>query len=376
MSPGRRRGTLLTALAIGAIVGIMVTVMGMLDSFIETIDRIGVETAGATPDRVEIALDTVYPQDAQIVQKLLVTPGAADAEPLLRVGALISNGDDEPFEVLLQLMDFDSTLWLPTLEDGSLNGQSPGVVIAKGAADDLGVGPGDVVTLRHPAINDQGMFSLRESELRVAAVHVHPMRIGAYMDFKDGEQIGIGGMANIIQAQPAAGVTVDELKKEVFGLPGVGSVQKATASSDVFKDQFEQYTSILAFILTAVVLLALLIAYNTASINMDERRRETATMFAYGLPVRTVLGMTMLENALLGVMATIVGLVAGYLMLQWVVLVLMPNTFPELSMEIAFNPLGLALVIAVSVVAVAVAPLFMVRRLRRMDVPSTLRVME
>ena len=368
--------TLLTALAIGAIVGIMVTVMGMLDSFIETIDRIGVETAGATPDRVEIALDTVYPQDAQIVQKLLVTPGAADAEPLLRVGALISNGDDEPFEVLLQLMDFDSTLWLPTLEDGSLNGQSPGVVIAKGAADDLGVGPGDVVTLRHPAINDQGMFSLRESELRVAAVHVHPMRIGAYMDFKDGEQIGIGGMANIIQAQPAAGVTVDELKKEVFGLPGVGSVQKATASSDVFKDQFEQYTSILAFILTAVVLLALLIAYNTASINMDERRRETATMFAYGLPVRTVLGMTMLENAVLGVMATIVGLVAGYLMLQWVVLVLMPNTFPELSMDIAFNPFGLALVIAVSVVAVAIAPLFMVRRLRRMDVPSTLRVME
>ncbi len=86
--------------------------------------------------------------------------------------------------------------------------------------------------------------------------------------------------------------------------------------------------------------------------------------------------MTMLENAVLGVIATIMGLVAGYLMLQWVVIVLMPNTFPELSMEIAFNPLGLALVIAVSVLAVAIAPLLMVLRLRRMDVPSTLRVME
>jgi putative ABC transport system permease protein len=289
---------------------------------------------------------------------------------------LISNGDDESFEVLLQLMDFESNLWLPTIEEGSLDGQSPGVVIAKGAADDLGVGPGDVVTLRHPVITGQGMFSLGQSELRVAGVHVHPMRIGVYMDLEHGEQIGIGGMANIVQAQPAAGVTVGELKKEVFGLPGVGSVQKATASSDVFKDQFEQYTAILAFILTAVVLLALLIAYNTASINMDERRRETATMFAYGVPVRTVLGMTMLENALLGVIATIIGLVAGYLMLQWVVLVLMPNTFPELSMDIAFNPFGLALVIAVSVIAVTVAPLLIVRRLRRMDVPSTLRVME
>ena len=368
--------TLLTALAIGAIVGIMVTVVGMLDSFIDTIDRIGEETAGATPDRVEIALDTVYPQDSPIVQRVLDAPGAADAETVLRVGGTISNGDDESFEVLLQIMDFESSLWLPTIEEGSLDGQSPGVVIARGAADSLGVGPGDVVTLRHPVIADQDVFSLGESELRVAGVHVHPMRIGVYMDFEHGEQIGIGGMTNIIQAQPAAGVTVGALKKEVFGLPGVGSVQKATASSDVFRDQFEQYTSILAFILTAVVVLALLIAYNTASINLDERRRETATMFAYGVPVRTVLGMTMLENAVLGVIATVMGLIAGYLMLQWVVLVLMPNTFPELSMDIAFNPFGLALVIVVSVLAVAVAPLLMVRRLRRMDVPSTLRVME
>ena len=368
--------TLLTALAIGAIVGIMVAVVGMLDSFIDTIDRIGAETAGATPDRVEIALDTVYPQESEIVRRVLDAPGAADAETMLRVGGSISNGDDESFEVLLQIMDFESSLWLPTIEEGGLYGQAPGVVIARGAAKALDVGPGDVVTLRHPVVTDQGVFSLSESELSVAGVHVHPMRIGVYMDFEHGEEIGIGGMANVIQAQPAAGVTVGELKKEVFGLPGVGSVQKATASSDVFRDQFEQYTGILAFILAAVVLLALLIAYNTASINLDERRRETATMFAYGLPVRTVLGMAMLENAVLGVIATAMGLVAGYLMLQWVVIVLMPNTFPELTMEIAFNPIGLALVIAVSVLAVAVAPLLMVLRLRRMDVPSTLRVME
>ena len=368
--------TLLTALAIGAIVGIMVAVVGMLNSFIDTIDRIGVETAGDTPDRVEVALDTVYPQDSEIVRRVIDTPGAADAETMLRVGSLISNGDDESFEVLLQLMDFDSGLWLPTIEEGSLDGQPPSVVIAKGAAEALGVGPGDVVTLRHPVISDRGMFSFGQSDLRVAGVHAHPMRVVAYMDFEHGEQIGIVGVANVIQAQPAAGVTVGELKKEVFGLPGVGSVQKATASSDVFRDQFQQYTSILAFILTAVVALALLIAYNTASINMDERRRETATMFAYGVPVRTVLGMTMIENALLGVMAMVIGLIAGYLILQWVVSVLMPNTFPELTMDIAFDPLGLALVIVVSVVAVTVAPLLIVRRLRRMDVPSTLRVME
>ena len=124
-------------------------------------------------------------------------------------------------------------------------------------------------------------------------------------------------------------------------------------------------------------MLALLIAYNTANINMDERRREHATMFAYGLPPRVVMGMAMVESAALGLIAgTLVGLVAGYGLLQWVVSVLMPNTFPELGIRIVFEPLTLALVVVMGVAAVAIAPVLTVRRLRNMDVPSTLRVME
>ena len=41
----------------------------------------------------------------------------------------------------------------------------------------------------------------------------------------------------------------------------------------------------------AVVALALLIAFNATRITVEERRREHATMQAFGLPVRTVLGI-------------------------------------------------------------------------------------
>ena len=183
-------------------------------------------------------------------------------------------------------------------------------------------------------------------------------------------------MTNIVQALPADGVSVDALKSELFGLPGVASVQKATASSDVFQDQFEQYTSLLGFILAFVVLLALLIAYNTASINMDERRREHATMLAYGLPARAILGMAMTESAALGVIASVIGLAGGYMMLQWIATVLMPATFPDLGLEIVLNPISLVAVVALTVIAVAAAPVFTILRLRKMDIPSTLRVME
>ncbi|MCE2456951.1 MAG: FtsX-like permease family protein [Dehalococcoidia bacterium] len=369
------RRTLLTALAIGAIVAVMVTVLGMLDSFIETIDRVGTATAGTSPDRVEIAFDTVYPTDSPLVENILDSPSAGSTETLFRTGGLLSHGE-EAFEVLVEFIDYESDLWLPTIVDGSFDASGPGVVIAEKAAEDLGVGPGDTVTLSHPTVSSDGVFSLAQSELEVVGLHANPLRIGTFVDCRHCGSLGVADMTNVVLAMPAPGVEVDTLKQEMFGRPGVASVQKATASSEVFQDQFEQYTGILGFILAFVVLLALLIAYNTASINMDERRREHATMLAYGLPARTILGMAMTESAVLGLIATAFGMVGGYLMLQWVANVLMPNAFPDLGLQIVFNPASLVTVIALSVIAVAVAPVFTIFRLRKTDIPSTLRVME
>ena len=367
------RRALLTALAIGAVVAVMVTVMGMLDSFIDAIDGIGAETAGASPDRVEVALDTVYPLDSPVVRAVLDEAGA-NAEALLRVGGQVSRWD-ESFAVLIQFMDFDSPIWRPTIVEGGLDASAPGAVLAWKAAEDLDVGVGDTITLTHLAAGAGG-FALRSTDLPVVGIHAHPLRVGVYVDCSHCEALGVAGAANYIHANPSDGESVDDLKARLFGLPGVASAQKATASSDVVKEQFEQYTGLLNFILVIVLLLALLIAYNTANINMDERRREHATMFAYGLPPRTVLGMAMLESAALGLMATLVGLVAGYGLLQWVVSSLMHNTFPELGVEIVFDPVTVVLALALGVAAVAIAPVLTVRRLRKMDVPSTLRVME
>ena len=369
------RRTLLTAFGIAAIVTVLVMVMGMLDSFLDTFDRAQVETAGASPDRMEIALDTLYPVQSPTVQNILDSPSAADVEASLRLGGTLSK-DDTSFDVFLNFIPFDSRLWQPTLTEGPLQSTGPGVLISKKAAKDLGVEAGDTVTVRHPVVGGQNMFSLQESQFEVVGLHVNPFRLNVYIAIEHAGVTGIEGMTNILQARPASGVESDTLKQELFKLPGVGSVQKATASSDVFEDQFGRFTGILYFILIAVMVLALLIAYNTASINMDERRREHATMFAYGLPARTVLGMAVTESVILGIISTALGLIGGYLLLQWVVLVLIPATMPDLGIEVIIKPTTLALAVILGVAAVAVAPVLTLRRLNKMDVPSTLRVME
>ena len=225
-------------------------------------------------------------------------------------------------------------------------------------------------------MTESGGFGLRQTELPIIAIHPHPMRMNVHADMDDRAAFGLDGLANFVQAEPAAGYGADDLKREAFALPGVGSVQKATVASEAFRDQFAQYTGILAFIAAAVAALALLIAYNTASINMDERRREHATMLAYGVPVRSVLGMAMLESAVLGVISTLFGIAGGWLLLSWVVNALMPRTFPEMGVDMVLNPPALAIVAAAGILSVALAPALTVRRLIKMDVPSTLRVME
>ena len=54
----------------------------------------------------------------------------------------------------------------------------------------------------------------------------------------------------------------------------------------------------------------------------------------------------------------------------------MPDTFPDLGVEVALATPTLVAAAAAGLLALGLAPLFTLRRLRRMDVPATLRVME
>ena len=78
----------------------------------------------------------------------------------------------------------------------------------------------------------------------------------------------------------------------------------------------------------------------------------------------------------IGVIGTALGVVFGRLLLEWLVRGLIPDTFPDVGISVHLASSTVATAIAFGVVAVAIAPVFTLRRLRRMDIPSTLRVVE
>jgi putative ABC transport system permease protein len=183
-------------------------------------------------------------------------------------------------------------------------------------------------------------------------------------------------MANLLTVEPASGYATSDLQRALLGIPHVTSAQSVQVTTDGLRDSLGQFTGILNVAAAVSLLLALLIAFNSTSIGVDERSREHATMMAFGLPLRTVLALTTAEAAVTGVLGTLAGLAGGYGVLSWLVSTTIPGVMPELGVTATLTGGSILTALLLGIATVSVAPLFTLRRMRRMDIPSTLRLVE
>jgi putative ABC transport system permease protein len=369
------RRTILTAIGIGASITAMVGVIGMVDSLNATIDRGAAEIARGAPGRLEIDLVESRPIEGSTFRGIERVHGVRAAQPALRVPGRLGEGT-AAFDVVIEVLDPAGSVWHPTLEGTVRSGGLPGIVLARKAAGDLGVEPGDIVVVTHPVVEPgSDTFRLGRTEMRVIGSHPSPMRSVAYVHAPDAALFGLAGQMNAVHVAPDPGADIDDLTRSLFRRPGVASVRRADATIEVLRDLMVRFLDILRFVEIFVLLLALLIAFNAASIAVDERAREHATMSAFGVPTRRILACITIESMMVGLVGTGVGVGLGALVVRW----LMSGTgqaMPDIELIVAVSVSTIATAFALGVVAVGLAPLLTVRRLLRMDVPSTLRVME
>jgi putative ABC transport system permease protein len=373
------RRTMLTAVGVGAAITALVAVLGMLDSFGRTLQQANEEFTKGDADRVVVQLDTFYPTDSPIVAAISDAPAVGHLDPGLRLPATaLAPAPDADVDLLIEFVDLGDAVWTPTIEQGAATtgGAHAGILLARKAADDLGARVGDTVTLRHPIRTEAGGFSLTDSQLIVAGIHANPIRTFAFLDLADTARFGLQGVVNLVQAYPADDATRSDVQRAVFGLPGVTSSQPVARISEAIDEALDQFLSFLFVTAGAVLILALLIAFNATRITVEERRREHATMRAFGLPVRTVLGVVVKESVLIGIVSTGIGLVGGVVFLQWMLTSLATTTLPDVGIDVYLSSTTILIAAIVGIASVAATPLLLVRRLRRMNLPGTLRVVE
>ncbi len=366
------RRTFFTVAAVAAALTVLMGFLGIMDSVFGAVDTAEREAVGTRPDRITVALDTFYPQDSPQIAAILAGDTVATAEPGLLLSGSLESPSNE-FEAFIEMVDLDG-MWRPTIVDGALSADL-GVFVAEKAASDLGLDVGDTVVLRHPVRQGLG-YTFTTTELPILGSHPSPLRSIVYMDLDHASLFNLQGITNTLNLIPAPPHNVTDVQRELFAMEPVASVQSVTAVTEAVRDAFDQLLGIIQVMVVAILFLALLIAFNTASINLEARARDHATMFAFGVKVRTAVRMAITESALIGVVATGLGIAGGMAMVWWMTQRLLTETLPEFGLPIILAPETVGIVAIMGVVVVALAPLLTVRKMRRMDLPGTLRLME
>jgi len=370
------RRTLVTVLGIGLIVALVVTFSGLIDSFLRPLDRARAEVERVAPGRLTVSLDRFRPAAGPEVRRIARDRVIASARPQSHFPVTLSRGR-RSIDAVLTVFDPGEPGWLPSIRAGSFGPRSGGILLAPQAAEDLGVRPGEPIAVRHPRLEAGGRVGLATSTVRVDGLHGGTLRTFAFgADAAWGRLTGLRGLANQVDVIPARGVSSQAATRALFALPGVASVQSPSAPFESIDDYMDRFLGFIYATEAFILLLALLVAFNSAAISADERRREHATMFAYGVPVRSVLLQGVAENGVLGLLAAAVGVLVGLGLVGWMVATIIPQTVPDLEVTVVVSARTLLVAAVVGVVACALAPLLTARRLRRMDVASTLRVME
>lgn len=367
------RRTLLTVLGVAAVVAITLALAGMIDSFDTTLDASRAEALAGS--RARIAVDLAAPQPTAVAERTLASSGVvADQQPSLRLAATAHSRTGH-VDVFLEAVA-PGRLWHPTLREGALPAARPGLLIAQSAARDLHVKVGDRLAVSYPLRTRTGAYTLTRATLPVSGVHTSPLRFVAYVNAAGARTMGLAGIANRISVSPAPGSSRIDVERRLLAFPSVTAVQGAAASTEAVQQTMSQFTDVLVITVAIAMVMAFLIAYNSASINAEERTREHATMFAYGVAPARVLRGSVVEALIAGTLATAIGVAGGYGILRWMIDSSMRTTIPDLGTLVSISATTFVLAFLAGVVAVSLAPLLTLRRLRAVDIPSALRIVE
>jgi putative ABC transport system permease protein len=368
------RRTLMTVLGIGAVVAITLALAGLIDSFNATLDATRTEALAGQSQRLTVDLATPQRADGAVI-RAITTSGVVGGEQLsLRLPATLAAGGRR-LDAFLEVVEPFGRLWHPTLRAGTLPTSRPGLLIAQRAAEDLRVRVGDSLAVSYPVPSGPNSYRLISTRLPVTGLHTGPLRFLAYTNQPAASAMQLTGLVNRVSVTPAPGHGPADVKRALLAMPAVTAVQGAAAATDAVDQTMSQFTDVLMITVAIAIIMALLIAYNSAAINAEERTREHATLFAYGVGASRVIRGNMTEALLTGLLATLIGVAAGYGILRWVATV-WRDTMPDLGMLISISAATYGLAALAGIVCVTLAPALTLKRLRHTDIPSALRVVE
>ncbi len=185
------------------------------------------------------------------------------------------------------------------------------MLLSAGVAEALGVDVGDTVTLRDA--------DMRTMDLTVSGIYynhvynyaiVSPQTVEACWDEEPELQMAYVRVAD--------GVDPHEVSAVITGMDTVLSVSVSEDLADTVRSMMDALDLVVIVIVFCAALLAATVLYNLTNININERMREIATIKVLGFNAFETAMYIFKENLSLSAMGTVLGLLFGKLLLNFV----------------------------------------------------------
>ena len=242
-----------------------------------------------------------------------------------------------------------------------------GVIISEKLAELLNVGIGDTMTIK-TSENDSNPKTVAISGITENYV-LHYVYMSPEL-YEKTYNVSVPFNCMYVKANVAdEGNFIGEL----MILKGVSSASTIAAEKSVIDSMSANLNAVVYVLIAAAALLAFIVLYNLNNININERRRELATIKLLGFYNRELAGYVYRENVMLTFIGIAVGTVAGIFLHRFI----MRTAESEMIMlGRQLNWQSFVLSIALSAFFALLVNLFMYRKFKKIDMVESLKSVE
>lgn len=192
--------------------------------------------------------------------------------------------------------------------------EDDGVIITEKAAKMLEVEPGDTIILKEG--------ETKKVEAKVTALAENYMLHYVFMSKDLYEELyGTAPVYNELMCNTkdqSSGFEAN-LSTDLLQMDGVTSISFVTATQEEMDEMLGNLNVVVLVLIIAAGLLAFVVLYNLNNINIEERRREMATLKVLGFYQSELTAYVYRENIMLTVIGTIAGIFMGIVLHQYVI---------------------------------------------------------
>ena len=238
-----------------------------------------------------------------------------------------------------------------------------GAVITEKLAQLLDAEPGDTIILDGDS----------RVEVQVADITEHYIQHYVYLSESAYEEVfGQEPEQNALLIR-YAGDDASELDQELVALDGISSLTRTEDTRRTFGTSLESVDYAVALIIVCAAALAFVVLYNLTNINITERLRELATLKVLGFYDGELSAYIYRENVILTVLGTLLGMVLGKLLHQWLILTV---EIDLLMFGRTISPTSYLWAALLTAVFSLTVNLFAHRKLKKLDMVESLKTVE